>query len=1330
MKSGTRLDSAVFQLTPTRTRYDLVIIANGKTEKIGSGLLNPFLTHLKTAQDQIAKGGYSITLEPGSVSDATWFTKGTVERFIRFVSTPEVLERVNTIESEILQIEEAIAIQGNENMGLSTVEDHHARSPLTIEGTYNNGKTKRETFILLSYLPGAHPPESNGSTTHEEHSRVQLLRVLETRRTVLQKEQGMAFARAVAAGFDMDHMPYLISFAECFGASRLMEACLRFIDLWKVKHETGQWLEIEASEAISTRSDFSSMNFGSMVASESGKLKESREKSGLGTECNGNANNADANSDNIGDKRPPMDAQVPPGQHDYNPAHFQHPMFPQWPIHSPPGAPPVFQAYPMQGIPYYNYPGGVPYFQPPYPPMEDPRFSTPQRMGLKRHSMDSKDDSTELENWETGVSNKRSEDGSELENEGSHGQQSRRKAGRSGKKKSGMVVIRNINYITSKKQDTSASESQSASDSETDEEAEDFEASEKKHKNSLRSSKSEERPGKSTETWNSYDNGGTIYEQGADGGNWQAFQNCLLRDDDKKSHANDQAMFSVEKDAQVKRRTNATGPDPLIPYGRDLGQAQEDRTTEFNAINGKLTRMLKVSDDGLVISQGEFTRESRDGQMDVNYTEIADVRGRHRRETGDDFMIYRPETQSSFMRSQSDPLDANGFERAANNLEGSSSCNVTDESFIVPLRSSSQEHFGTHGRTTIDMDTELPSGSQKTEDSSNRIRSQLSYEPDDLSMLPERGTERESIGYDPALDYEMQVHVVEAQGGNKEDSVTSVNEEPKQLNKEKKSKGMQGSLERRRAEAAMRKGKPSKLNPPNEAQARADRLRAFKADLQKMKKEKDEEDKKRLEALKRERQKRIAARGGSTPAQSTLPSQMKPQQPTKLSPSSHKGSKFTDSEPGPLSPLQRLPIRTASVGSGDSLKITKPSKLNNSGRLTGNGLSRSVSSLPELKKQKDGLTSDPKIATRQIRRLSEPRTSKIHHASSAKLQKTDPSPKSRVSDGPEIKKISAIMSLDKTKAATLPELKIKTPRGSSNVMQTKSMQNQVTAESSKVKRSVGNTSHESNVDENPVIEKTVVMLEREMPPVPFVQEIEERMETRKRSHDADKVGDKTEVVSEYAAIHARASSLTVGEAVRDASENHVDERHNYHQVDLVPADYAGEELSKISTLSIAEKPYQAPYARVSSLEDPCTTNLEYTKAAPRSSETQAASVETAKANVADFTVPSSIEQILESSEKPQGKESSKGLRRFLKLGRKNNSSSNDQRNVESDKLSTDGSLADDHVGSPAVPDEVHTLKKLISQSETPTGSTPQKASRPFSLLSPFRIKTSEKKQST
>ncbi|KAL7209769.1 hypothetical protein ACSBR1_031349 [Camellia fascicularis] len=46
----------MLQLMQQFWRCDLIISANGKTEKIASGLLNPFLAHLKTAQDQIAKG--------------------------------------------------------------------------------------------------------------------------------------------------------------------------------------------------------------------------------------------------------------------------------------------------------------------------------------------------------------------------------------------------------------------------------------------------------------------------------------------------------------------------------------------------------------------------------------------------------------------------------------------------------------------------------------------------------------------------------------------------------------------------------------------------------------------------------------------------------------------------------------------------------------------------------------------------------------------------------------------------------------------------------------------------------------------------------------------------------------------------------------------------------------------------------------------------------------------------------------------------------------------------------------------------------------------------
>ncbi|PNX70459.1 cop1-interacting protein 7, partial [Trifolium pratense] len=91
-------------------------------------------------------------------------------RFVRFVSTPEVLERFVTIEKEIVQIEGSV--QSSEAEG---------------NVSYAEGRTKRSTI------------SSNQDGT-EENSRVRLQRVLDNRKAMLCKEQAMAYARALVAG--------------------------------------------------------------------------------------------------------------------------------------------------------------------------------------------------------------------------------------------------------------------------------------------------------------------------------------------------------------------------------------------------------------------------------------------------------------------------------------------------------------------------------------------------------------------------------------------------------------------------------------------------------------------------------------------------------------------------------------------------------------------------------------------------------------------------------------------------------------------------------------------------------------------------------------------------------------------------------------------------------------------------------------------------------------------------------------------------------------------------------------------------------------------------
>lgn len=53
--------------------------------------------------------------------------------------------------------------------------------------------------------------------------------------------------------FDVRKYMFVISFPLCielkaFGYPYIRDACLRYLDLWKGKHETGQWLETKTTE--------------------------------------------------------------------------------------------------------------------------------------------------------------------------------------------------------------------------------------------------------------------------------------------------------------------------------------------------------------------------------------------------------------------------------------------------------------------------------------------------------------------------------------------------------------------------------------------------------------------------------------------------------------------------------------------------------------------------------------------------------------------------------------------------------------------------------------------------------------------------------------------------------------------------------------------------------------------------------------------------------------------------------------------------------------------------------------------------------------------------
>ncbi|KAH0688673.1 hypothetical protein KY289_016031 [Solanum tuberosum] len=155
--------------------------------------------------------------------------------------------------------------------------------------------------------------------------------------------------------------------------------------------------------------------------------------------------------------------------------------------------------------------------------------------------------------------------------------------------------------------------------------------------------------------------------------------------------------------------------------------------------------------------------------------------------------------------------------------------------------------------------------------------------------------------------------------------------------------------------------------------------------------------------------------------------------------------------------------------------------------------------------------------------------------------------------------------------------------------------------------------------------------------------------------------------------------------------------------------------------NIGSTVYRAPYACVSSVEDPCTRNLEFAKALPSSSDIGSTVKEIGKAHAPDIHTVI-VDNNPEAAERTQVKESPKGFKRLLRFGKKNHTSGG----AESNGASMNSMKQDDSATNAPLPSEVFTLKNLISQDETPTAGNVSQKSR-LSLLSPFRSKTSEKR---
>ncbi|CAJ1956940.1 unnamed protein product [Sphenostylis stenocarpa] len=875
MDPNTRLDHALFQLTPTRTRCDLVVAGGGVSERLASGLLEPFLSHLKSAKDQISKGGYSITLRPPG-GYAPWFTKATLQRFVRFISTPEVLERFVTIEKEIVQIEGSIQSSERSNL-VAEAEDGRVRRSTT------SSKLKDEQA-------GAN---EDGS---EENSRVRLQRVLDNRKAMLCKEQAMAYARALVAGFHPESVDDLICFADAFGASRLREACINFLELCKQKNEDKLWIdEIAAMQASAQRELPYLRTSGIMLAGED---DTSSKLNGLVDASISESTPSHASLDGQ-DYSLPTSGQTPSTD-------GRAPIPMSWPNHVPQyihnlqghsfQQMPPYQGYlyPGMQVPPSYYPGNMH-----WPPSVDDSHivhdrdkdyhkSSYKKKKKKKHSqvLEQSEEESSSASSDSSYESDSDNHSSQGKNRSSKEHQHKKKHG---KKSSRKVVIRNINYITSSGDGEKGGVTEGSLSNEEEfvngdslkqqvEEAvgslERIEKSNSRHHKKRHSSKHPGMLNSSTDT----DSNGIKGNN-----NWDAFQNLLLRDDDSTLDAEEQPVkfqeeyivnqkFENGRSNEFKNEPDITrviSNDSFVVTQREFNRESQNRVYNFKEGKDSLSLMKKnnSTDAEMLFSQrndesGSYSMSTLSG----NGPESSLIK----RQKEEDWFIIN---QSHKPRNEDQNRDFSMFNGVATSpatdsllLQKNKKDIMTDDSFMIQARSA-EDQFNSQSAADLSLVSDIVGATEfnnsTQEGSHNKTEILNSHEPEDLFMVLDRDSaaEQSVAPWSMEMDYENNISSNEANRklyevetdqnhpSNKEgtDKKPSGMRNGKVSSKDAKSKALNASLGKSKSDITSR----SKSSPGS------------RTGVVKSKSEKEEENRKRKEELMIQRQKRIAERSAS-----------------------------------------------------------------------------------------------------------------------------------------------------------------------------------------------------------------------------------------------------------------------------------------------------------------------------------------------------------------------------------------------------------------------------------------------------------------------------------
>ncbi|CAK9183044.1 unnamed protein product [Ilex paraguariensis] len=727
-----------------------------------------------------------------------------------------------------------------------------------------------------------------------------LQRILGTRKAVLRKEQAMAYARALVAGFEIDYIDDLISFADAFGASRLREACINFIELCKKKNDDRVWMdEIAAMQACSYPELSYSGTSGIVLAGEDnypsqdimnaqngGPPSRNQDGSINASESDTTTSSGSLNPNQDGKPQVPMSWATHLPQYMHN---LQGPLFQQMP---------PYPGYPFPGMqlapPYYS--GNVQ-----WPPNveesgqglnweHDYRRNRPSKKSKEKYSHRKGSRILEEDDM-TDPSNSSSENGSDdyEEHEKKGSLIEKLHARKHGKRSSRKVVIRNINYITSKRDGEKGSGSECNSSDEDGfidgdslkqhvEEA--VGSLERHHKSTSRGKKKRD---------------GSIHHDGTTGAadqhdenvvannfegqtrneSWDMFQNLLMKEADSGANGMDSQSAHIEEFLTTKTSAErmpiefnmeskvtkhcVVSTDSFFMTERVTGS--DGKTGIANFESGEYIRPVTKRDstyEELLLTQREKESESHlHGTLSDSFTESSIVKSRRE----DFFISNQPNISTnqdgSIDHSYSSSFVVDHFQSSKNKKD------VVDDSFMVqarPIHNLSDSEL----RTDIFMVSDVVGDSQPRQNTPDNTQEKAEatnvYEPDDLYVVLGRDSavDQALVSWNPEMDYGNNSSFSEAvkrqsdvattdcvdakQGANA--GITGSSEE-KGMSKEARSKASAKSLGKSKSEILSRSNKPSS---------------GSRTMVQKSKSVKEEETRKKMEELLIQRQKRIAER--------------------------------------------------------------------------------------------------------------------------------------------------------------------------------------------------------------------------------------------------------------------------------------------------------------------------------------------------------------------------------------------------------------------------------------------------------------------------------------